>query len=249
MDSFKNYFCLWLTIILAWTSTVAEGFKPHTNFVQSSALVGNKFHFFGSIILTDVKDNVILDVTPSKLNTLHPLWFLSKSLVLTDSAFASACVGGSDKNIIYLLEHHDTNSNITNKTIVFGGFKVPSPGGILNDINIFDTLNLTWIKGSRVNAPTSRTDFIATLLKNGLILYLGGGDDINMAKIPIYNTNNNTWSAMIATGDNINSRCSHTAVLSLDGHVVIYGGSKDKNFPLHQSQQLASLDTTVNPYK
>ncbi|CAG8848692.1 14469_t:CDS:2, partial [Gigaspora margarita] len=193
---------------------------------------------------------------------ITPLWFLSKSLVPTDSAFASACVGGSDKNIIYLLEHRDTNGNITNKTIVYafdtvsrewnitiGKSPVPSPGGILNDINIFDTLNLTWIKGSRVNAPTPRADFTATLLKNGLILYLGGGDDINMAEILIYNTNNNAWSAMIATCDNINSRRSHTAVLSSDGHVVIYGGSKDKNFPLHQSQQLASLDTTVNPYK
>ncbi|RIB27655.1 hypothetical protein C2G38_2159935 [Gigaspora rosea] len=44
----------------------------------------------------------------------------------------------------------------------------------------------------------------------------------------VNSTNNNTWSTMIATGDNINSRRSHTAVLSPDGHVVIYGGSKDK---------------------
>ncbi|RIB07368.1 hypothetical protein C2G38_2113965 [Gigaspora rosea] len=47
----------------------------------------------------------------------------------------------------------------------------------------------------------------------------------------------------IATGDTLNSRSCHTAVLSPDGHVIIYGGVTD------QSQVLASLDTTVNPYK
>ncbi|CAG8831189.1 13190_t:CDS:2, partial [Gigaspora rosea] len=65
--------------------------------------------------------------------------------------------------------------------------------------------------------------------------------------IPTYNTNNNSWNTMFATGDTLISRSSHTAVLSPDGHVIIYGGDIDGS--TDQSQVLASLDTTVSPYK
>ncbi|KAF0452012.1 galactose oxidase [Gigaspora margarita] len=289
MDSFKNYLFLWLFIIPTWTTAGADGFTPLGRFRQSSALVGNKLYFFGSSVIVQSRDNIILDVTLSTLNTSNPLWFLSNSSVPTNSAFASACVGGPYKNMIYLLEHLNTTNDVSNNIIVyaldtisgtwiipimsgtipvsrqqfqaindangkiymFGGFKgfmSPNSGGVLNDINILDTFSLTWIQGSNVSAPTSRADFSATLLKNGLILYLGGGDNINMAEIPIYDTYNNSWSKMIATGDSIDPRSGHTAVLSPDGHVIIYGGSKN-NATLDQSQQIASLDTTLNPYK
>ncbi|RIB27654.1 hypothetical protein C2G38_2239965 [Gigaspora rosea] len=261
MDSFKNYIFFWLIIILTWTATGTDGFKPLGRFRQSSALVGNKLYFFGSSVIVQSRENIILDVTLSTLNTSNPLWFLSNSSVPTNSAFASACVGVPFKNMIYLLEHLNTANDVSNNIIVyaldtvsgtwsipimsgtipvsrqqfqavndangkiymFGGFMSSNPGGVLNDINIFDTFSLTWTQGSNVSAPTSRADFTATLLKNGLILYLGGGDNINMVEIPIYNTYNNSWSKMIATGDNID--------------------------PRNQSQQLASLDTTLNPYK
>ncbi|CAG8792878.1 26822_t:CDS:2 [Gigaspora margarita] len=221
MDSFKNYLFLWLIIILTWTTAGADGFTPLGRFRQN--------------------------VTLSTLNTSNPLWFLSNSSVPTNSAFASACVGGPYKNMIYLLEHLNTINDVSNNIIVyaldtisgtwsipimsgtipvsrqqfqaindangkiymFGGFMSPNSGGVLNDINILDTFSLTWIQGSNVSAPTSRADFSATLLKNGLILYLGG---------------------------------------DRDGHVIIYGGSKN-NATLDQSQQIASLDTTLNPYK
>ncbi|KAF0452010.1 galactose oxidase [Gigaspora margarita] len=266
MDSFKNYLFLWLFIILTWNTAGADGFTPLGRFRQSSALVGNKLYFFGSSFIVQSRDNIILDVTLSTLNTSNPLWFLSNSSVPTNSAFASACVGGPYKNMIYLLEHLNTTNDVSNNIIVyaldtisgtwsipimsgtipvsrqqfqaindangkiymFGGFMSPNSGSVLNDINILDTFSLTWIQGSNASAPTSRADFSATLLKNGLILYLGGGDNINMA--------------------DIDPRSGHTAVLSPDGHVIIYGGSKN-NATLDQSQQIASLDTTLNPYK
>ncbi|CAG8492241.1 6043_t:CDS:2 [Dentiscutata heterogama] len=105
-----------------------------------------------------------------------------------------------------------------------------SPGDALNDIYILDTLKFTWTQGSNVNAPTSRGDFTATLINNGLILYLGG-DNINIFKI--------------TGGDEISPRIFHSAVLSPDGHVILYGGKG----PTDQNELLASLDTTVNPYK
>ncbi|CAG8519975.1 8813_t:CDS:2 [Dentiscutata erythropus] len=274
MDSFKNYFFIWLTIILAWTFAGVNGFTPLGRLRQSNALVGNRLYFFGSAIIAQSRENIFLDVTLSTLNTSNPLWSSSTSsvsLVPTNSALASACVGGSNKATIFLLEHLFGNNSISNNTIVyafdtvsgtwsipniigtipisrrqfqavndtngkiymFGGFTTNSNTD-LNDIYTFDTSTFIWTQGSNANAPTPRADFTATLLNNGLILYLGGGDTINMAEI--------------AAGDNISPRSSHTAVLSPDGHVVIFGGSKN-SAPLDQNQLLASLDTNVNPYK
>ncbi|KAF0469707.1 galactose oxidase [Gigaspora margarita] len=139
----------------------------------------------------------------------------------------------------------DTNGKI----YMFGGSKFPNFNDIFNDIQILDTLSLTWTQGSNVSAPTRRVDFTATFLNNGIILYIGGFavSTIYMSEIRTYNTNNNSWGTMIATGDTLNSRSSHTAVLSPDGHVIIYGGNIDGS--TDQSQILASLDTTVSPYQ
>ncbi|CAG8692768.1 15184_t:CDS:2, partial [Dentiscutata erythropus] len=229
---------------------------------QSSAIVGNRLYFLGSAISKQASENIFLDVTFSTLNTSNPPWSQTNSRVPTNSAYASACVGGPNNNNIYLLEHLNTTSGFSNYTIVYAfdtvnkSWSIPnisgiipvrffgssSDGELLNDIYIFDTLKLTWTQGSNVNAPTPRADFTATLLNNGLIIYIGG--DVDMFKIPIYNTNNDSWSTMIADGNELSPRSRFTAVLSPDGHVIIYGGTG----PTDQTELLASLDTTVNPY-
>ncbi|CAG8696389.1 18688_t:CDS:2, partial [Gigaspora margarita] len=283
MNFLKNYIFLWLNIILVWTAASAEGFTPPGRFRQSSILVGNRLYFFGSQNTAEQQNNIYLDVTLSMLNTTNPSWSMSISI---PAAFqlASACVGGHNKNTIYLLDHFNTNTNNgdSNNTVVYAfdtlaatwstpiisgpiplsrqqfqavndtnGVKYPNLVNEFNDIYILDTLLLAWIQGSNVNAPTPRIDFTATLLNNGLILYIGGSTDgspIYMSEIPTYNTNNNSWNTTIATGDTVNSRSCHTAVLSPDGHIVIYGGSNLLG-PINQSQNLAVLDTTVNPYQ
>ncbi|CAG8680102.1 6977_t:CDS:2, partial [Cetraspora pellucida] len=241
-----------------------DGFAPLGRFRQSSALVGNRLYFFGSAIIVQARENVFLDVTLSTLNTSNPLWSSSNASVPTNSAFASACVGGPNKNTIFLLEHLDTNNAGTNNTAVYAfdtvsgtwttrtmtgtlPVRISGLGISFNDIFILDTLSSVWTQGSSIGAPTARSDFSATLLNNGLILYIGGGDNINMAEIPIFNTNSGSWSTMVAAGDTISPRSGHTAVLSPIGHVIIYGGVKN-NTAFDQSQQLASLDTTVNPF-
>ncbi|CAG8846523.1 32129_t:CDS:2, partial [Gigaspora margarita] len=169
---------------------------------QSSALVGNKLHFFGSQNLAQVRDNIYLDVTLSTLNTTNPSWFMSESIP-AGFALASACIGGPNKNTIYLLDRFTTNDDFSNYTIVYAfdtvtatwntpnisgqipisrqqfqavddtnGFKYPNAS--FDAIQILDTLSLTWTQGSNVSAPTQRVDFTATFLYNGLILYIGG---------------------------------------------------------------------------
>ncbi|CAG8563268.1 13699_t:CDS:2, partial [Gigaspora rosea] len=203
---------------------------------ESSALVGNRLYFFGSSILEQARDNIYLDVTLSTLNTTSPSCTpnISGLIPLSRKQFQAV---------------DDTNGKI----YMFGGITPNSSSrdNIFDDIYILDTLILAWKQGSNFHPPTPRVDFTATLLNNGLILYIGGTighvASIYMSAIPTYNTNNNSWGAMSATGDVLNSRSCHTAVLSPDGHVIIYGGNIDGT--TDQSQVLASLDTTVSPYK
>ena len=68
-------------------------------------------------------------------------------------------------------------NNETGKIYIFGGID-DFPGiqdrKILNDMNIFDTATLTWSKGSIIDAPIPRVDYTATLLSNGIIVFIGG---------------------------------------------------------------------------
>ncbi|CAG8724929.1 14374_t:CDS:2 [Gigaspora margarita] len=252
MNPFKNSISLWLIIILVWTAAGANGFTPPGRFRQSNVLVGNRLYFFGSQNTAQERDNIYLDVTLSTLNTTNPSWFMPNSIP-AGFQFASACVGGPNKNTIYLLNHLNTSDgdtaiwstpNISGQIPLSrqqfqavndtNGVKYPNPSidVILNDIYILDTSILAWVQGSNVNAPTPRGIGVGT---------------IYMSEIPTYNTNNNSWNTMFATGDTLNSRSCHTAALSPDGHVIIYGG--DINGSTDQSQVLAPLDTIVNPYK
>ncbi|CAG8770578.1 14840_t:CDS:2, partial [Gigaspora rosea] len=194
-----------------WKAVDADVFTPPGRYRESSVLVGNRLYFFGSQNIGHIRDNIYLDVTLSTLNTTSPSWFMSVSIPAGFN-LASACVGGPNKNTIYLLNRHNTSNGNSNNTIVYAfntvaatwstpnisgqiplsrqqfqavndtnGFKYPisSFSAIFNDIQILDTLSLTWTQGSNVNAPTPRVDFTAILLNNGLILYIGGIDDVS----------------------------------------------------------------------
>jgi hypothetical protein len=62
-------------------------------------------------------------------------------------------------------------NNETGKFFVFGGY---DQYNITNVMDIFDTISLTWTKGSTINAPLPRVDYTATLLSNGIIVFIGG---------------------------------------------------------------------------
>ena len=68
--------------------------------------------------------------------------------------------------------------NETGKFYIFSGIIDEFIDKILyNDMNIFDTVSLTWSKGSTINAPLPRLYYTATLLSNGIIVFIGGRED------------------------------------------------------------------------
>ncbi|RIA79422.1 hypothetical protein C1645_794410, partial [Glomus cerebriforme] len=88
---------------------------------------------------------------------------------------------------------------------IFGGyFIVPTTPqqDMFNDMIKIDTNTLTLSFGSTQNGPSRRCAYTATLLPNGIIVYIGGykvdGDSIvNINEVYLYNTKLDSWSMMV----------------------------------------------------
>ncbi|PKY40931.1 galactose oxidase [Rhizophagus irregularis] len=142
----------------------------------------------------------------------------------------------------------------TGKFYVFGGWEQINGQNnytVYNDMIVFDTISLTWSKGSTINVPLPRVDYTATLLSNGIIVFIGGKDnnfrDVDINQLALYDTKVDKWSIMTARGVTLENRGLHSAVLTPDERIIIFGGNKDSNEPV--LNQLAVLNTKTTPYE
>jgi N-acetylneuraminic acid mutarotase len=95
-------------------------------------------------------------------------------------------------------------SDNTGKLYIFGGITGELTGSTatkyFNDMNIFNTVELSW---SISKSPiTARASYTATLLLNGVIVYIGGYSnniDIDISQIALYDTKTSTWSNKVCT--------------------------------------------------
>jgi N-acetylneuraminic acid mutarotase len=75
-------------------------------------------------------------------------------------------------------ESNGVIDNKTGKFYGFGGVKDELIGSkntiAFNEMIIFDTTSLTWSRGATLNTLLPRVDFTATLLSNGMIVFIGG---------------------------------------------------------------------------
>ncbi|RHZ87193.1 hypothetical protein Glove_40g165 [Diversispora epigaea] len=132
---------------------------------------------------------------------------------------------------------------------MFGGENAES----YNDMNTLDTSSMTWKNLSIINnLPPLSGSYSASILPNGIIVYFGGRRDYNtlenMKDIKLFDTKKNEWSYMDATGDDVDSRYRFSSVLTPDGYIIIFGGSKT-NGGINVSPRLAILDTNKSPYE
>ncbi|CAI2179923.1 12940_t:CDS:2 [Funneliformis geosporum] len=124
----------------------------------------------------------------------------------------------------------------TGKIYIFGGGTNNAIGSeaeiYFNDMVILNTVELSWVINTD-NQPNSSHTYTATLLSNGVIVYIGGAEVIedspkfiDIKKINLFDTKSSTWSVKIATASNIiQNRLGHTAILASDDEIIIYGGS------------------------
>ncbi|KAF0557942.1 galactose oxidase [Gigaspora margarita] len=142
--------------------------------------------------------------------------------------------------------------NSDGKYYFFGGYKSTlletTTRFYYNDTNIFDTKTMKWLTLTLPNTLLGRALYSA-VLKDNLIIYTGGVGYYNtfdMNEIPVFDTVTLQWLFMEVLGDSIESRSGHSAVLTQDGLIIIYGGVG----PTHAQVQpdIAILNVSFIPY-
>ncbi|GES94596.1 hypothetical protein GLOIN_2v1532917 [Rhizophagus clarus] len=95
------------------------------------------------------------------------------------------------------------------------------------------------------NAPLPRVEYTATLLSNGIIVFIGGRElylnilrDVDINQLALYDTKVDKWSFMTAQGVSLEN--------PPDERIIIFGGNKGTESVKHQ---LVELITTINPYE
>ncbi|RHZ88858.1 hypothetical protein Glove_21g266 [Diversispora epigaea] len=138
----------------------------------------------------------------------------------------------------------DTKGNM----YLFGGFYHfgnSSTPTFFEDMIIFNTITLAYSNGSTIDGPPRMRGYSATLLSNGIIMYIGGVGAIviPIINITMYDINEDSWSSTIAESPNdIQDRGFHSAVLAPNGLIICYGGASLKYYEV--SPSLIVLNTT-----
>ncbi|CAG8795312.1 15029_t:CDS:2, partial [Gigaspora margarita] len=131
-------------------------------------------------------------------------------------------------------------------------------GSYYTNLVIFDSANLAWIN-STSNPQNliqnlfpkfiTYSGFVQVLSGSDKIFYIGGTVDqlMPMNSILTYDIVLDSWLINNTTGKEIEGRTGHTAVMSSDKRIIVYGGiNKDKLRPA--LPYLAVLDTSKIPY-
>ncbi|RIB05650.1 hypothetical protein C2G38_2117853 [Gigaspora rosea] len=127
---------------------------------------------------------------------------------------------------------------------------------VYDDMSILDTTSMAWSTLTKSsNTPPILLSYTATLLPTGIIVYIGGYKitiagsfgilkSVSMYEIYTFNTKNYTWSTKVADGASIGSRVGHSAVLTQNGDIVIYGGTIWNDTTTVATPYIAKLDTS-----
>ncbi|KAI9285708.1 hypothetical protein BC943DRAFT_277566 [Umbelopsis sp. AD052] len=146
-------------------------------------------------------------------------------------------------------------SLVKTKLYIYGGVHTDNLG-YFNDFWSLDlsTTPYTWTNLTTTGLPV-RYGHAATVLNNGQIVFTGGvtitqagGALMNMSSVYVFDTVKNTWQVNTAqsTGKVPSNRADHSAILTADGKVAVFGG--DNNQPIWGRQytaEVAVLDPTT----
>ncbi|RIB28112.1 hypothetical protein C2G38_2158759 [Gigaspora rosea] len=233
-----------------------SAFVPASRYFQGSVVVGDRIYFLGGVGVSgkSTSDFFYLNVSTiflfehRSINNVNSTTLVTFTLDTNSPKWINQITSNTPPVRQEMSAVVDKNGII----YISGGYDPYKTQISYNDTYILDSLRLSWTSGS--NAPIIRSDYTATLLPSGLIVYIGGTNDdptateIDMTKITIYDTNTGAWSSITAEGDVITARHSHSAVLGKDGSIIIYGGGA-KNLTVAPTPALATLDTSTTPYK
>ncbi|RHZ88247.1 hypothetical protein Glove_25g39 [Diversispora epigaea] len=158
--------------------------------------------------------------------------FIWRSHPLDESTFEWLCdMKGvtNDKGRIYFYGGWSSNSRTSSNKLQ------------ILESKVLDSLRIAWFEGP------SRYGHTVTLLSNGIIVIIGGyvKDKSGLDRILFYDTNENSMRFTVVYVISLSARAYHTAVLTNDGRIIVYGGIKKDSF----DPDLVVLDTNFQPFK
>ncbi|GBB86471.1 hypothetical protein RclHR1_01290015 [Rhizophagus clarus] len=141
------------------------------------------------------------------------------------------------------------------KVFLFGGAKELDPIQYYNIMNTFDTINKVWNSMSTFETP--RDGYTATYIpESNIIIYIGGFGGfgkynypysspnlLDISNLDIYDTINNYWREQ-PTQNPPQSRVFHTAVLTNDSRIIVFGGADNTtSHPVNSHYEVLDVNT------
>ncbi|CAG8657513.1 12722_t:CDS:2, partial [Acaulospora morrowiae] len=228
---FVSYIALYMiikpTIFLLIISN-SMTFAPQARFAHSAVLVRRRIYVFGGQLPSQQPDNGMFLLSFTGINNTAPLnWtdLSPVSKVPVNISWSTAVFGKSLKSIF-----------------AFGGIMLDSTGNETGLLLKFNTTSKTWEKITASGTPPVNRRECQAVIDDENKIYIFGGSTSSAT-----GSNTTNWSVKVATGHDIDGRASHSAVLTNDGKIIVYGGFKDENevaaFP-----QLIMLDTNTSTF-
>ncbi|KAF0549461.1 galactose oxidase [Gigaspora margarita] len=227
---------------------------------QASTLVDTRLYFFGGNTLPTFNSNEVwyLDLS-SSFNISTPSWH-SNVVMPVGYNLGTSCLSPIDNSTVFLIGGRTWIANTRNFSYTSSVYQFNSKVSqwttpTINNFNssftsrneiqavidnygkifIFggsDYINPTITPNYTSQSALTYVRYTATLLPNGLIVYIGGSSGSstsvrvnNISQIQVFGTKLYAWSTKPISGSTIAPRRYHSAVLTQDGNIIIYGGS------------------------
>ncbi|RHZ88210.1 hypothetical protein Glove_25g20 [Diversispora epigaea] len=228
------------TIFLIGGERIVALFNPGDRYFHENVHFGDKLFFLGDYNNNHLSDFFYLDLSISFHKDIPPWYNLDFREIPFGVSKAASSFGGSDNATIFLIGGERRVTDDKGRIYFYGGRSSNSRASS-NKLQILESLKITWFESS------SRYGHTVTLLSNGIIVIIGRyvNDKSGIDKILLYNTNKSNWTFMITQGISLSERARHTAALTDNGRIIVYGGIKKDSF----DPNLVVLDTNFQPFK
>ncbi|GBC37386.2 hypothetical protein GLOIN_2v1838155 [Rhizophagus irregularis DAOM 181602=DAOM 197198] len=206
----------------------------------------NKIYFLGGAIENyfETNDFFYLDVSkPFNLDSTLPIVDLSNDArkIHPHSSSGVSTICGPNNDTIFLI------CGVSKDSFFYRFINNKEWVPVISFDNVQWSSALEYFLLPDLNIPNYLAP--AILLPDGRIAYIGKRIDdlwVNFRNIYIYDTINGTWINMSTSGIEPSSRALHTAVLTQDDLIIIYGGVDSQFLPV--PDQISVLDTKVDSF-
>ncbi|CAG8723413.1 1177_t:CDS:2 [Rhizophagus irregularis] len=241
MSRYSILFFVFFSQLIITSSYTLVGRKGHT-----ASYMDNKIYFLGGAIENyfETNDFFYLDVSkPFNLDSTLPIVDLSNDArkIHPHSSSGVSTICGPNNDTIFLI------CGVSKDSFFYRFINNKEWVPVISFDNVQWSSALEYFLLPDLNIPNYLAP--AILLPDGRIAYIGKRIDdlwVNFRNIYIYDTINGTWINMSTSGIEPSSRALHTAVLTQDDLIIIYGGVDSQFLPV--PDQISVLDTKVDSF-